>query len=105
MSQRKFESYLENVSGAFYVEKDLCLTCTVPEAGAPNLIGFYGDPSGTNCQSHCHFKRQPETAEELDGAIKAVRVSCCGTYRYAGDDPDVKNKLRLSADDTAIDHA
>jgi hypothetical protein len=105
MSQRKFESYPENTPGAFYVQKDLCITCRAPESVAPDLIGFYEDPSGTNCKSHCYFKKQPETAEELDRAIRAVQVSCCGAYRYAGDDPGVEKKLRLSGDDTAIDHA
>jgi hypothetical protein len=105
MSQRKFESYPENTPGAFYVQKDLCITCRAPESVAPDLIGFYEDPSRTNRQSHCYFKKQPETAEELDRAIKAVRVSCCGAYRYAGEDPDVEKKLRLFGDDTAIDQA
>jgi hypothetical protein len=47
---------------------------------------------------------QPESAEELDRAIKAVGVSCCGAYRYAGVDPAVKEKLRLAGEDAAIDH-
>jgi hypothetical protein len=104
MSQRKFKSYPENAPGAFYVQKGLCITCKAPESVAPDLIGFYADPSGTNRMSHCYFRRQPETAEELDRAIKAVGVSCCGAYRYAGVDPAVKEKLRLAGEDAAIDH-
>ena len=103
MSERKCETYPENAPGAFYVEKDRCITCRAPESVAPDLIGFYEDPSGTNRKSHCYFKKQPETAEELDRAIKAVRVSCCGAYHYAGADPTVKEKLRLAGEGTAID--
>jgi hypothetical protein len=104
MPRRKFESYPENAPGAFYVQKELCITCRAPESVAPDLIGFYADPSGTNRVSHCYFRKQPETAEELDRAIKAVGVSCCGAYRYAGVDPAVKEKLRLAGEDAAIDH-
>jgi len=105
MSQRKFESYHENAPGAFYVQKDLCIMCRAPESVASDLIGSFVDPSGTNRMSHCYFRKQPKTAEELDRAIKAVQASCCGAYRYSGADPDVTEKLRLSGDDTAIDHA
>ena len=103
MSQRKFESYPENAPGEFYVEEDLCITCRAPESVAPELIGFQEDPSGTNRERHCYFKKQPKTAEELDRAIKAVQVSCCGAYHYAGTDPAVKEKLRVAGEGTAID--
>jgi hypothetical protein len=69
MSQR--ERCGLNVEGDFYVEKDLCLQCLAPE-----LIGFdeeYG----------CYFKKQPETPEELEHAINAVRVSCIRALRYS----------------------
>jgi hypothetical protein len=101
MSHRKFETYPESAPGAFYVEKDLCITCRAPESVAPDLIGFYEDPSGT--KSHCYFKKQPKTPQELDRAIKAVQVSCCGAYHYAGADPSVKEKLRLAGEGAAID--
>jgi len=104
MSQRKFEAYPENAPGAFYVEKDLCITCRAPQSVAPDLIGFYEDPSGTNHKSHYYFRKQPETAEELDRAIKAVQVSCCGAYHYAGVDLAVKEELRLAGEGAAIDH-
>jgi hypothetical protein len=55
--------------------------------------------------SHCYFRKQPKTAEELDRAIKAVGVSCCGAYRYAGVDAAVKEKLRLAGEDAEVDHA
>jgi hypothetical protein len=104
MTHRKFEAYPENAPGAFYVEKDLCITCRVPELAAPDLIGLYEGPSGTNRKSHCYFKKQPTSASELERAIKAVSVSCCGAYHYAGTDVSVKEKLSVAGQAEAIDH-
>jgi hypothetical protein len=42
---------------------------------------------------HCYFKNQPETPDELERAIRAVGVSCCGAVRYGGKDPEVLKKL------------
>ena len=103
MPTRKFESYLENAPGAFYVEKDLCITCRAPEAVAPNLIGFHEDQSDSNVRSHCYFKKQPETMAEVDCAIKAVAANCCGSFRYAGSDRDVMKRLRRAHCQEAID--
>jgi hypothetical protein len=44
------------------------------------------NPAGNNVQSHCYFKKQPETGVEVDFAIKAVEANCCGSFRYAGSD-------------------
>jgi hypothetical protein len=72
----------------------MCLICCVPEAEAPDLIGFYEDPSGGHGNSHCYFKKQPETPEELERAVDAMSVACCGAYRYGGNDPDILRRLR-----------
>jgi hypothetical protein len=85
--------YPENAPGPFYVEKDLCLICCTPESAAPDLIGFYKDPSGTHRESHCYFKKQPETPEELERAIEAMHLCCCGAYRYGGSDPAIIRRL------------
>lgn len=103
MPTRKFESYTENAPGAFYVEKDLCITCRAPEAVAPDLIGFDEGPSGSNIRSHCYFKKQPETMVEIEGAIKAVAANCCGSFRYAGSDREVIERLRRVHCQEAID--
>ncbi len=91
--------YRENAEGPFYVEKDLCIACRNPEAVATDLIGFVEDASS----GHCFFKRQPQTAEELEMAIGAVSVNCCGSYRYAGDDSEIKRRLRALGRPDAID--
>jgi hypothetical protein len=103
MSIRRFEAYPENAQGPFYVEKDMCIICGAPESVAPDLIGFHEDPSGTDAESHCYFKKQPQTPEEIDRAVKAVRANCCGCYWYAGSDPEVKKKLRNAGCGSAIE--
>jgi hypothetical protein len=85
------ERYPLNVPGPFYVENGMCIICRVPEHEAPDLIGFDEDPSGTG---HCYFKKQPETSEELERAINAMSVACCGAHCYGGDDPDIIRRLR-----------
>jgi hypothetical protein len=85
--------YPENAPGPFYVEADLCIQCGAPEAIAPNLIG-----SNTR---HCFFKKQPESFQELEIAILAVNVCCCGAYRYSGNDPKVISRLDSWACDNA----
>ena len=103
MSERKFKAYPENAPGPFYVECDMCITCRAPESVAPDLIGFYEDLSGRNSHSHCYFKKQPQTKEELDRAVKAVQVCCVGSYHYAGSEPEVKKMLKRAGCEHAID--
>jgi hypothetical protein len=76
-----------NAEGDFYVEEGTCLWCMAPESEAPELMGF-AKPDG------CFFRRQPETAAEIDHAINAVRVSCVEALRYAGRDATLLEGLR-----------
>lgn len=81
------ERYPQNAEGDFYVEKDLCMMCMMPEVEAPELMGF--DRETWNC----YFKKQPTTSEELAHAIAAVASSEIQGLRYAGTDPDVLRRL------------
>jgi hypothetical protein len=85
--------YPENAPGPFYVEDDLCIQCGAPEAISPNLVGMN--------ERHCFFKKQPISPAELEQAIQAVNVCCCGAYRYSGNDPKVISRLDSSACDNA----
>lgn len=76
-----------NVPGDFYVAKDECMTCVAPEAEAPELMGF------DEAAYSCYFRRQPETPDEFDRAVRAVWVACCRAVRYRGQDPNVQRKL------------
>ena len=103
MPTRKFEAYPENAPGPFYVQNEFCIICRAPESVALDLVGFHEDPSGTNAKSHCYFIKQPETIGEIDRAVKAVTANCCGSFRYAGSDPEVIEKLRRAHCENAID--
>jgi hypothetical protein len=81
----KRKAYPENALGPFYVEDDLCIQCGNPEAVAPRVVG--------SNEHHCYFKKQPQSAAELEEAIKAVNHCCCGAYRYAGSDPEIIARL------------
>jgi hypothetical protein len=97
------KTYPENAAGPFYVQHDECITCRAPESVAPELIGFFEDPSGTGRRSHCYFKKQPETAGEIDRAVRAIQWNCWGSYRYAGSDAEVKKQLRRAGCENAIE--
>lgn len=75
----------QNAPGPFLVEAGMCMTCGMPEMVAPDLIAGTYD-------GHCYFKKQPTTPEQLERAIEAVRVSCCGAVMYVGDDPVVRHR-------------
>jgi hypothetical protein len=82
------ERYPENSRGDFYVENQVCITCGAPEAEAPDLIEH-----SKLIYSHCYFKKQPETEDELDRAISAMQVSCISGIRYGGKDQKILKRL------------
>jgi hypothetical protein len=90
-----------NAPGDFYVEDNMCIACTAPEHEATDLMGHYSDDSV--CY-HCYFKRQPNTAEEMERAIRAVEVGCCGAVRYGGKDPQIIRRLNTVWHRDACDH-
>ncbi|HZV87601.1 MAG TPA: hypothetical protein VFF95_08650 [Candidatus Binatus sp.] len=66
----------------------MCISCGVPHVVAPNLMGWTGDK-----MSHCVWKKQPETPEELHQAIAVLEVQELGCHRYAGDDPAILKRI------------
>ena len=78
-----------NALGDFYVVDGMCIACTAPEHEAPDLMAH----DTAHASYHCYFKRQPETAEELEQAVMAVAVGCCGAVRYGGTNPVVLHRL------------
>ncbi|GAB1855708.1 hypothetical protein MHTCC0001_05420 [Flavobacteriaceae bacterium MHTCC 0001] len=85
---KKYSVQSENI-GDFYVTKDECITCGAPEAEAPDII----EHSKKDEYEQCFFKKQPETENEIDQAIKAMMVSCVGALRYGGNDPQIIRRL------------
>lgn len=77
-----------NAPGDFFVENGMCIACTAPEHEAPELMAHTDEEV-----YHCYFRRQPETPEEVEHAIRAVYVSCCQAVRYGGNDPKILGRL------------
>ena len=80
----KYKRHPQSVPGDFYVVNGMCLSCGAPHAVAPDLLGW-----AEGGISHCIWKKQPETSEELERAYQAFAASETECYRYAGNDPKV----------------
>jgi hypothetical protein len=85
-----------NTEGDFYVVKDTCITCLAPEHEAPELMGL-DEATG------CYFRRQPQTPKEIEHAIEAVHVSCVAALRYAGNAPEILERLRAKGEKAQCD--
>jgi hypothetical protein len=85
--------YPLNAPGPFYSVDEGCIICGAPHAAAPELMAWYEGPAGNECRTHCFFRRQPETRQELESAITAMEVSCVDNLRYGGDDPIILETL------------
>ena len=74
--------------GDFYVQDTCCMSCGVPQAIAPDLVGW------TNQNlTRCYWLKQPQTADELDRAIKIIHTQELGCHRYSGKDPAILQRL------------
>lgn len=87
-----------NVAGDFYVADGLCMACTAPENEAPTLLTH-------DSNDHCYFVAQPKTTTELQQAVMAVAVGCCGAVRYAGTDDAVIRRLGELGSAELCDHS
>jgi hypothetical protein len=86
----KRNAYHLNAPGDFYVVAGLCIACTAPEHEAPALMAH---DETEEIGYHCYFKRQPENPDEIQLAIRAIRVGCCGAVRYGGHNPQIIQQL------------
>ena len=89
----------DNAPGDFYVEARMCMRCCLPHGEAPELLNDPNEPF-----QECFFRRQPQTPEEVDRAISALRVSEVCALRYAGTDPEIIAKLRSRQCGHLCDH-
>ena len=100
-ASRMARRYPLNAVGDFYVADGMCIACTAPEHEAPDLMAH---DTEAHAGYHCYFKRQPSTPEELQQAIMAVVVACCGAVRYGGTDPSVLRQLAQCGSADTCDH-
>lgn len=73
---------------AFYVQPECCIGCGVPQSVAPDLVGWTNEH-----HPQCYWIKQPETAAELNQAIKLFRMQELGCHRYSGNDPAILQTL------------
>ena len=80
-----------NAPGPFYVVNQDCITCGYPHVLAPDLMAWEMNSEGR--EIHCYFRRQPETSQEIEQAVNAVKGSCCGALRYSGSDTEIIKRI------------
>ena len=83
-----YESEPSSAPGDFYVENHCCTSCGVAQVVAPDLVGWVD----ANL-SHCYWKKQPTTAEEMQQAFAIFDGQELGCHRYAGRDPDIQARV------------
>jgi hypothetical protein len=76
--------------GDFYVESVCCMSCGVPQAVAPDLVGWTDGG-----MRQCYWKKQPETSQELMQAIAIFDGQEAGCHRYAGTDPEIQLRVGI----------
>jgi hypothetical protein len=75
-------------TASFYVQEGCCTSCGVPQAIAPELVGWTEEKLPS-----CYWIRQPGNSEEVDRAIKIIHTQELGCHRYAGSDPAILERL------------
>ena len=78
----------ESARGDFYAEEGCCLSCGVPQAVAPDLVGWTDSDS-----SQCYWIKQPGTPPELERALAVFDGQEVGCHRYAGRDPEIQFRV------------
>jgi len=81
-------SHTESAGGDFYVQASCCTSCGVPQAVAPDLVGWTNE-----AYPQCYWIKQPQTSDELDRAIKLIHSQELGCHRYSGADPAILRRL------------
>jgi hypothetical protein len=87
----------KSASGDFYVESDCCVSCGVPQAVAPDLVGWTDET-----ESQCCWIKQPETPREMLQAFKLFDGQDLGCHRYAGSDPEIQSRIGRSNCDNPL---
>ena len=88
LDARAPERHPLSVPGDFYVEKDVCIACGLPEMVAPDLIAHIEEP-----YYHCYWKKQPETPSEMQQAFNIFEGQEAGCHRYLGTDPKIQERI------------
>jgi hypothetical protein len=79
-----------------------CLFCAAPHEAAPDLLGWHKDK--TSDSTHCLFKKQPVSRQEIADALDAMNASCIENLRYGGRDPRILELLEAMGLRRLCDH-
>jgi DNA-directed RNA polymerase subunit RPC12/RpoP len=79
---------VKSAPGDFYVQAQCCTSCGVPQAVAPDLVGWTNET-----HPQCYWIKQPQTSDELDRAIKIIHSQELGCHRYSGTDQAILRRL------------
>ncbi len=82
------KSHAQSATGEFYVQAQCCTSCGVPQAVAPDLVGWTKET-----HPQCYWIKQPQTSDELDRAIKIIHSQELGCHRYSGTDQAIHRRL------------
>jgi hypothetical protein len=85
-----------NIVGPFYVVDGCCTACGVPEATAPEMFGY-------DSAAHCYVRRQPESSDEVERALQAIRRQELGCVRYRGTDRVILRRLAEAGESGSCD--
>jgi hypothetical protein len=88
MSRESESAEPKSTFGDFYVEETCCMSCGVPQAIAPDLVGWTNEDL-----QQCNWVKQPQTADELDRAIQIIHAQEIGCHRYSGSDRAILRRL------------
>ena len=87
----KFAPHPKSVPGDFYVVDRECLACGMPHVIGPELIGWAEQKT-----LHCYWKKQPNTPQEMERAIRVLESQDLECLRYCGTDPTVLDRVSSS---------
>ncbi len=92
MADQTFRRVPEPTSapGDFYVDSYCCTACGVPQAAAPDLVGWTDEKS-----PQCRWKKQPSTPAEFTQAFAIFDGQELGCHRYAGSDPEIQQRVGI----------
>ncbi len=88
-----YEPAPHSAPGDFWVESACCTSCGVPQAYAPDLVGWTDEPFAS-----CYWKKQPETPAELEQAFKIFQGQELDCHHYRGKDPVILARIGSRGD-------
>lgn len=84
--------------GDFWISHKECLICGACHDEASGLIDWSSPDSEGPSYNSSNFIKQPETTDEIDKVIAAMRVCMADCIYYAGNNPKTLEAISTSVD-------